>query len=227
MRTPLPFPVIARGIFVGALLASGAVLAYATADAAIGSSAHEPGIWTKHEYSFAFMGFTSTYSCDGLADKLKILLVAAGARSDAKVRAGACALGFGRPDKFARADLTFYTLAPVGTGGGAANTVSNTAGKVIDKAGDMAPVDGRWVPHALSDRRPRDLGVGDCELVEQFRSNVLPLFTTRNIDNHTTCIPHQESGSVIDLKFDSFGAAAKVGSTNGNSMKTSAIKGTR
>jgi hypothetical protein len=45
--------------------------------------------------------------------------------------------------------------------------------------------------------------------VEQFRSNVLPMFTTRNVENRTTCIPHQESGSVIDLKFESFAAAPK------------------
>src|SRR3979490_174249 len=75
-------------------------------------SAHERGVWQKHEYSFVFMGFTSTYSCDGLADKIKVLLIDAGARHDAKSFPGACANGFGRPDKFARASLTFYTLAP-------------------------------------------------------------------------------------------------------------------
>jgi len=34
----------------------------------------------------------------------------------------------------------------------------------------------------------------------------LPMFTTRNVVSNTTCIPHQESGSNIDLKFDSFTA---------------------
>lgn len=45
-----------------------------------------PGLWQKQEYSFLFMGFTTTYSCDGLADKLKLLLIAAGARR----RQGVC-----------------------------------------------------------------------------------------------------------------------------------------
>src|ERR1700689_2245195 len=44
----------------------------------------EQGVWQKHEYSFQFLGFTTTYSCDGLASKLKDLLIAAGARADAK-----------------------------------------------------------------------------------------------------------------------------------------------
>jgi hypothetical protein len=160
-------------------------------------SAGEAGVWQKHQYSFAFMGFTTTYSCDGLADKLKLLLIAAGARHDVKSRAGACASGFGRPDKFARADLTFYTLAP-----GAADAAPGAA----DTAAGGKPVDGIWKPVAFADRSPRELSTGDCELVEQFRSNVLPMFTTRNVDSRTTCVPHQNSGSVINLKFESFAA---------------------
>ena len=162
-----------------------------SADQPAASTAHDPAVWQKHEYSFAFMGFTSTYSCDGLADKLKALLIAAGARGDAKSQAGACASGFGRPDKFARASLVFYTLSPAATGA----------------ASDAKPIDAIWLPVALSSRSPRQLAVGDCELVEQFRDNVLPMFTTRNVQNKMTCIPHQNSGSNIDLKFESLAAA--------------------
>ena len=174
------------------ILATGVVLSDATSP----PPPRESGVWQKHEYSFAFMGFTSTYSCDGLASKLKILLIASGARPDAKSQPGACASGFGRPDKFARADLTFYTLAPAAT--------------ATDGA---APVDGSWIPVALGSHKPRDLAVGDCELVDQFRTNVLPMFTTRNIENHITCIPHQESGSLIDLKFESLSMPAKAKSS--------------
>jgi hypothetical protein len=177
---------------LGALLAASPVIA----GDAVASAPPEPGIWQKHEYSFAFMGFTSTYSCDGLASELKILLLAAGARSDVKSRPGACASGFGRPDKFARADLTFYTLAP-------AASTSNPA--PADSAAD-----GIWRPVAFAYLKPRELGRGDCELVEQFRSNVLPMFTTRNVDNQTVCIPHQESGSVVDLRFESFAPPPKA-----------------
>jgi hypothetical protein len=149
--------------------------------------AHESGTWQKHQYSFQFMGFTSTYSCDGLAGKIKLLLIAAGARQDAKSQAGACSNGFGTPDKFARADLTFYTLAP-GPG---------------SESGEK-PVNGAWRAVSFAYHSPWDLATGDCELVEQFRHSVLPMFTTRNIEDRTTCVPHQQSGSIIGLKFDSF-----------------------
>jgi hypothetical protein len=173
----------------------GALPAYA-ADASA-PAAPEAGVWQQHKYSFEFLGFTSTYSCDGLADKLRVLLIAAGARPDAKSRPGACAASFGRPDKFARADLIFYTLTP--TGSAAASNADGTA----------PPIDGLWRQVSFASHTPRELATGDCELIEQFKSSVLPMFTVRNVDSRTTCIPHQDSGSVIDLKFDSFEPAQK------------------
>lgn len=147
----------------------------------------EQGVWQKHDYSFQFLGFTTTYSCDGLASKLKVLLIAAGARADAKSTSGACSRGYGIPDKFARANLTFYTLAPAGNG-----------------ENSSAPINGLWRSVAFADRSLREVRLGDCELVEQFRDKVLPMFTTRNVDNQMTCVPNQLSGSVINLKFEVF-----------------------
>jgi hypothetical protein len=155
-------------------------------------SSPEAGVWQKHQYSFVSLGFTSTYSCDGLADKLKLLLLAAGARADAKAQSGPCAEGFGRVDKLARADLIFYTLAP------AAGTT------------DGPRIAGIWRPVTLAARSPRELATGDCELVEQFRAQILPMFTTRNVADQTTCVPHQDSGSTINLQFDSFAAVPNV-----------------
>lgn len=189
------------GCALPALLIAGSGFADESAAAARQGS----GVWQKHEYSFAYMGFTSTYSCDGLADKLKLLLIASGARKDAKAQPGACASGFGRPDKFARASLTFYTLAP---GADAASAEGSADGRAA----------GHWSPVALTDRSPRDLRVGDCELVEQFRNTVLPMFATRNLEDHTTCVPHQQSGSMINLKFESFKAVPKH--PVGNSAKS-------
>src|ERR1700734_1027976 len=128
--------------------------------------------WQQHKYTFQFYGFTTTYSCNGLADKLKVLLIAAGARSDAKSTPGGCLRGFGEPDQFAQAFLTFYTLAPV-----------------TEKDAESARVAAAWRAVTLAVHSPRDLAVGDCELVEQFHEYVLPMFTARNIDNHTTCVP--------------------------------------
>lgn len=157
-------------------LSAGANAEQKTAAAPISAS------WQQHKFSFQYLGFTSTYSCDGLADKLRRLLLAAGARPDVKSEPGACAAPFGRPDKFARADLTFYTLVPTPPG--------------------PSTVPGVWRNVSFAQYTPQELRLGDCELVEQFRTQVLKMFTTQNVVDHTTCIPHQESGSVIDLRFE-------------------------
>jgi hypothetical protein len=175
-----------RGLRVGlALIICGfSATAFASEPSATDSG---QGVWQKHDYSFQFLGFTTTYSCDGLASKLKVLLIAAGARADAKSISDGCSRGYGVPDKFARATLTFYTLAPVGNG-----------------ENGSPPINGVWRPVALGDRSPREVRLGDCELVEQFRDKVLPMFTTRNVDNRMTCVPNQLSGSAINLKFEVF-----------------------
>jgi hypothetical protein len=177
--------VLAGTLFGGTLSAGVALAGDAT------PATPEPGVWQKHTYAFHFMGFTSTYSCDGLADELKVLLLAAGARKDVRSRAGACVTPYGRPDKFANANLTFFTLVPADAA----------------KAAEGAPGTGTWRAVHWTIGRPRQLQNGDCEVIEQFRDKVLPLFTTRNVVDHTTCVPHQESGSVIDLAFESLGPA--------------------
>jgi hypothetical protein len=149
-----------------------------------------PGVWQKQKYSFVFTGFTTDYSCDGLAVKLEVLLIAAGARADAKAHPGACGQ-FGRVDKISVADLDFYTLVPA------------------SRTTEGERVDGAWRTVALAEHSPRDLARGDCELVEQFKAHVLSLFTTREVVDQTTCIPNQAAGTVINLKFETFAAPAR------------------
>jgi hypothetical protein len=156
------------------------------------------GHWQPHTYDFHVMGFTSTYSCDGLEGKLKLLLRLARAREDAKVDA-LCARGYGVPDKLAQAKVTFSTLQIGSPAPEAAASASLAA------ASSEAPgAAGAWRHVEIAPHRPFELQVGDCELVEQFRDRMLPMFTTRNVQSQITCVPHQESGSNFSLRFDVF-----------------------
>jgi hypothetical protein len=152
------------------------------ADAAGEPAATQTGSWQAHEYQFHYMGFTAVYSCDGLADKLQLLLRLTGARPDAKVFPS-CTRGYGVPDRLVEAQVKFSTLqsTPAGTG-----------------------VDGVWRHVELSPRHPFELQSGDCELIEQFRDTLLPMFVTRNLRQQITCVPHQDSGSSFSLSFDVF-----------------------
>jgi hypothetical protein len=149
-----------------------------------------PGTWQAHKYEFHFMGVTSTYSCDGLGDKLQLMLRLTGARGDTHV-APLCARGFGVPDKLAEAAISFSSLQP--TADGSSTNVGST-------------VSGVWRHIELATNRPRELRDGDCELIEQFRDSVLPMFATRNVQTRGECIPNQASG-FFSLQFDVFAAS--------------------
>lgn len=183
------------------------LLAAALLTGAVGAAAADPattaGVWQKHEVQFHYQGFTSVYSCDGLASKLKALLLAAGARADARSVPGACSSLSGRPDRFASARLEFHTLAPPPAG---------DAGDAQPRSAQAGPgqeiVPGQWRKVALADGRPLSLGLGggDCELLEQFRDAVLAkAFTTRNRVDHLRCVPHQVN-SGFSLEFETLAA---------------------
>jgi len=214
MLAPYPASSVMRlriAVIVAAMLTIGAIGRAAPAAAATPSpvpadaaAAAEPGHWQPHSYVLHAMTFTSTYSCDGLADKLKLLLRLAGTSVDSKVDP-LCSRGFGVPDKLAEAKMTFSTLQPGAAGpeaaaaGGAVRPASATSG--------AQSVAGVWRHVDIREHRPFDLQNGDCELIERFHDTVLPMFSTRNVQSQITCIPHQESGSNYSLSFDVFAPA--------------------
>ena len=55
----------------------------------------------------------------------------------------------------------------------------------------VTPVPAHWKLVELTTERDPLRQAGDCELIEQAKTRVLPLFTTRNIDYHSSCIPNQ------------------------------------
>lgn len=184
-------------VLLSALLlagASGAVRAQEGAAAAPAST--EPGVWQPQKVELTYVGFTSLYSCDGLQGKLELLLRQFGARPGFKVITYGCPDGYGHPDRFVRARLEFDSLSPASAGSA---TVAADASR--------APVQGAWRKLDLQPQRPFDLQRGDCELIEQFRQTVLPLFTTRDQQIQTTCVPFQDTGSPFDVKLQVFAPA--------------------
>ena len=171
---------------------------------AAGASPATPvdGVWIEQKASFTHLGFTSTYSCDGLADKLKRLLIVAGARPDVVANPVGCANGYGRPSKLARVDLKFYTLSPA--------DLVPPGTPVAAGAGGVVPVPGYWKAVQFAGLSPRDFGAGDCELVEEFRDVLLPKFTTRSVESQLMCVPHQVSGGGLRLGFESFVAVPQA-----------------
>jgi hypothetical protein len=135
----------------------------------------ESAVWTPRELSFVYQGFTTTYSCDGLRDKVRSILLELGARQDLKLTESPCS-SFGRPDPFPGVRIRMNVLQPAADKSATAGTQS---------------VPAHWKAVELTPERDAVSAAGDCELIEQVKQSILPLFATRNVEYSSNCLPHQ------------------------------------
>jgi hypothetical protein len=140
----------------------------------------EAGVWTPKELTFIYQGFTTKYSCDGLQDKMQKILLQLGARRDLEVRGFGC-MQLNRPELVSRVRIKMNILQPAGNQSGQAVPAH---WKMVDLLATHQPVDEE----------------GNCELIEQIRQKVLPLFATRNVDYSSTCVPRQVNIGTTRLK---------------------------
>jgi hypothetical protein len=141
-------------------------------------------VWTAKELRFVYMGFTSKFSCDGLADRMRKVLLLLGARKDLQVTPSGCTSPYGRPDPFPGVMIKMSVLEPAGSTPGKAAS-SGTA--------PAAPVAAHWKMIDVNAALARDplWQAGQCELLEQVKQSVLPKFSTRNVQYQSTCVPNQ------------------------------------
>jgi hypothetical protein len=135
----------------------------------------ESAVWTPKELLFIYQGFTSTYSCDGLRDKVRGILLKLGAREDLQLTATPCS-ELGRPDPFPGVRIKVHVLQPAGDKSAAPGTQS---------------VPSHWKMVDLTPQRDAVSAAGECELIEQVKQSILPLFATRNVEYSSNCLPHQ------------------------------------
>jgi len=139
-------------------------------------AATEAAVWTPKEVQFVYMGFTSHYSCDGLRDTVREMLLQLGARKDdLKVYETPCSGDPDRPNPFPGVKIKMSVLQP-------APSTPSPGTQVVQAY---------WKTVKLPYRQSALNAAGQCELIEQFSQKILPLFTTRNVDVKTDCVPHQ------------------------------------
>ena len=134
---------------------------------AAGDSGTEAAAWVQKEVNFRYVGFTTKYSCDGLRERMRGILLQLGARDDLKMTGYGC-VGANSPETTPGVRIVMHVLEPA----------SATAGHSL--AARWKSVD------LLSDRDLLD-AAGDCELIAQLNRDVLPLFAVRHLDYSATC----------------------------------------
>jgi hypothetical protein len=137
----------------------------------------QSAVWAQKQFNFVYQGFTTKYSCDGLRDKMRSILLELGARrQDLKISEWGCSARSGVPDAFPGVAVKMSVLVP--------------ADGAAAPGGAPAPPS-HWKAVKLKLDNSSLSEAGECELVEQVKQKVLPLFTTRNVDLKSTCVPHQ------------------------------------
>ena len=145
----------------------------AAARAPVAAADVVPGIWQHHKVTINYFGITSLYSCDGLEEHVRSILLYLGARKDAKVDASGCPRGPDVPSHTAWITSDFYTLAPAGSAP-AAETVR-----------------AHWAAREVTPREPHVMGDGDCELIEQMKDLISKSFALREVSYRTDCVPNE------------------------------------
>ncbi len=167
----------------GAAPEAHALLAQADTPANAASTAEnaQPARWTKKKIFFIYEGIMTTYSCEGLTEDVRHVLLELGARkSDMDVRETGCPGVFNAQSQHPAVAGTFYVLEPV------------PSEQPESPSAAAGTVDAHWQPVTVDLAKPGRNVNGQCELLEQFKARVLPLFATRDVKYESTCSPRQE-----------------------------------
>jgi len=152
-----------------------------------GEGAGDPvaAVWKEQRLDFSYMGRTARYSCEGLRDKMRSLLLDLGARRDLKVSLWGCDESAPLRHAYLGPRLSIVFSSPA---------LPDAAAKPL-RPGDLSAVQARYESFTLTSDAFRNYGVGDCELVEEFARQILPKFATKDVKQDITCVPYQASGS--------------------------------
>jgi hypothetical protein len=167
-------------------IAMTALLVLAAGGIAAAARGAEPATWKDQDLVLDYMGFTTHYSCDGLRDRVRTVLLQLGARPDLTVTSSGCTRTGGGPERFPSVRAHFATLQP---------------------AAEAAPgaAAGAWKSVNLGGHNGLD--EGECELGDEIVRTVLPHFAVRNVDWHAPCVPHATS-IALSLRLDVFAPPA-------------------
>jgi hypothetical protein len=161
-------------------------------------------VWVEREILFTYMGVTAYYSCDGLRDKLRLILPKLGARPGFKLTTRSCVNMTGPEWAPAvqivaqfPAEATPELLAELADSAPERELAARAGGRSATEATAQFPA--RWRRVVFTSGPLEDIENGDCELMEQLRKRVFDRIGVRVVDYNVTCMPHQVSLGAVRM----------------------------
>lgn len=158
------------------------LLAWTAGAASAGAPPPVAAVWKVRHVNFVYRGRTARYSCEGLREKLRAMLLDLGVRRDLKMVSRGCGDAGHAPVGGASLGLDLTFSAPA---------LANAP----PPRGATAGIDARFETFTITSDAFRNMGVGDCELVSAFTQQILPKLATRAVRHDIACDPHRESGN--------------------------------
>jgi hypothetical protein len=202
-------------------------VAVAAVSFAIGAQAQDAGVgapdaarapvvnavWVEREFSFAYMGIGTYYSCGGLRNKIEYVLEQLGARPEPRVSVS-CLDGPG-PERLPMArirvampaEATPELLAQLEEERSRRELVGRVQNKgaAVDDATAQFAAERRTVE--FDGRRGKRIEDGDCELLDQLLPQVLEPMGVRELPGSSlACVPKQSQFGAVNLKLESLHA---------------------
>ena len=125
------------------------------------------------------MGIQTRYTCQGLHDTIREVLLTLGARrSDMDLRQTGC-VGLNVPSPHPGVSGTFSVLEPV------------PPEQAYSPSAHPGTLSAQWQRVQVQLDRPGRGAGSQCELLQQVKSSILPLFSARNVELDSNCSPRQ------------------------------------
>ncbi len=158
-------------------------------------------VWKEQTLTFHYFGRTSRYTCDGLEDKLRALMLDVGVWKEPQLTTSGCAYGRLELAVLPIVRVKFYSLVPATAAAGSVPVLTSPRAQAeVNRSRNQhtppntdSTVVAQYRPFNFERDSFRNLEEGDCELIEEFSRQLLPKLSTRQLDVRTRCVPYQIS----------------------------------
>jgi hypothetical protein len=173
-----------------------AAIAYITIATAAAADAPVDGesvqaVWKPQQMNFEYRGYSTTYSCRSLEDKLELILRSVGAREDVQLQGYACDEQIG----IARFQISLQSpvvaseenVRELTAHDAKGELIARVNGEKLPSAAEMPRFAAVWKTVSFARDRRMRLERGDCELVQQLRRQILPRMSVHIVKDNVRC----------------------------------------
>lgn len=148
-------------------------------------------VWKAQQVNFEYRGYSTTYSCRSLEEKLQIILRSVGAHESVRLQSYICDQQLG----IARFQISMQSpviaseenIRELTTHDSKDQLVARVKGGQLPGPADLERFPAVWKKVSFARDRDMRLERGDCELVQQLRRQILPHMSVQIVKDNISC----------------------------------------